>query len=1024
MGAAATDRGYKVLAGADSGYFFLGETSSTSGYVTGNHGNQDIWIIKTDRNGTVQWNKCFGGTDTEQFRDAIVNNDGTVTVFAISKSVDGDVSGNHGGVDIWMFKIDPEGNLIWQICLGGTAAEDFRSVDTLQDGSYVIAAYTYSNDGNVSGNHGGEDVWMVDASNTGQIVWQKCFGGTASEGPKFVKVMSDGNIIVSATASSSNGDVTSNYGNSDIWVIKLDNTGAMIWQKNYGSTQNDVGGSLVVSDDGNIVILGSTTGNDNDVTGGGHGYTDLWVIKINYATSALVWEKCIGGDYYDNPVQIIKNTDGDYLVASNTYSDNGDVTGLHGSYNNYDIFLVGLSDTGVINWSRCYGGTFNENVYNVLDDASSGEYLVTGYTMSGDGDVQGFHVRNPSNLADTSTDAWIVKIDYTGNIKWQKCLGGKNADYLYSVKKTGNNEFILAGETTSTDGDIQAAYGYNDLWAVKLGAVNTVKGTLFVDRNANLIKDAGEINYSDAIVNVQKDGNKKSEFPMDGLFKFETDTGSYTSNIQLTLPYYTVTPAAHNSSFSTYFNTDSFSFALQPIAGIRDLAINTLTLSRARIGFDVTYKIFYKNLGTDTVAAGNIFFKKDSRLDFVSSVPAVSSLNGDTLEWNYADLMPLDTSSILVTLHVQSSPAVNIGDTLISVGIIDPSTGDQAPNDDTITVKQIAVAANDPNTKAEDNSGVITPQYIVNGKYLDYIINFQNTGTDIAYNITIRDTLSDKLDWSTLQMTDASHPCSLVIEDGNKLAFTFYDIRLPDSTTNETGSHGYVAYRIKPKSTLVAGDSIPNLASIYFDFNLPVETNNAYTIVVDNNMVLPVRLVDFSGTYKNGKAMLFWTTADESDIARFEIERSTDGLVYTLTGTTFPGGNPGNTHYNFADDLKDVSGNNFYYRLKIIDRDDKISYSRVLVLRRDNRSINGFTITPNPAINGQTLITINSGTNTFVQVKVMDNNGRALLLQQNTIVTGNNTIPIKNMDRLPPGVYILQIISDNNTYSQKFELVR
>ena len=319
---------------------------------------------------------------------------------------------------------------------------------------------------------------------------------------------------------------------------------------------------------------------------------------------------------------------------------------------------------------------------------------------------------------------------------------------------------------------------------------------------------------------------------------------------------------------------------------------------------------------------------------------------------------------------------------------------------------------------------MITPQYVVDGKYLDYIINFQNTGTDTAYNITVRDTLSDKLDWNTLQMTDASHPYSLVIEDGNKLAFTFYDIRLPDSTTNETGSHGYVAYRIKPKSTLVAGDSIPNLASIYFDFNLPVETNNAYTIVVDNNMVLPVRLVDFSGTYKNGKAMLFWTTADESDIARFEIERSTDGLVYTLTGTTFPGGNTGNAHYNFADDLKDVSGNNFYYRLKIIDRDDKISYSRVLVLRRDNRSINGFTITPNPAINGQTLITINSGTNTFVQVKVMDNNGRALLLQQNTIVTGNNTIPIKNMDRLPPGIYILQLISDNNTYNQKFELVR
>jgi hypothetical protein len=100
MGGPATDRGYKVLTGADSSYFFLGETSSTSGDITDNHGNQDIWIIKTDKNGIVQWNKCFGGSDIEQFRDAILNNDGTVTVIAISKSNDGNVSSNHGG---WIY---------------------------------------------------------------------------------------------------------------------------------------------------------------------------------------------------------------------------------------------------------------------------------------------------------------------------------------------------------------------------------------------------------------------------------------------------------------------------------------------------------------------------------------------------------------------------------------------------------------------------------------------------------------------------------------------------------------------------------------------------------------------------------------------------------------------------------------------------------------------------------------------------------------------------------------------------------
>jgi hypothetical protein len=194
---------------------------------------------------------------------------------------------------------------------------------------------------------------------------------------------------------------------------------------------------------------------------------------------------------------------------------------------------------------------------------------------------------------------------------------------------------------------------------------------------------------------------------------------------------------------------------------------------------------------------------------------------------------------ITVQLKVGIPPVVNIGDTLSSTMMID-TTGDLTPANNIAILRSPITGSFDPNGKTESNGGSISQEYAGKNKYLSYTVFFQNTGTDTAFNITVRDTLSDKLIPSSLEMIGSSHPYQLSIRNGNQLVWTFTNILLPDSIHNEQASHGYLSYRVKPKNTLIPGDNIINSAGIYFDYNLPVQTNAQITHVVEQVAPPPV----------------------------------------------------------------------------------------------------------------------------------------------------------------------------------------
>jgi hypothetical protein len=269
---------------SDGGYIVSGNTYSNDGDVSGNHGNSDYWVVKLDSTGNIQWQKCLGGSLNDNGTSIEQTADGGYIVAGITSSNDGDITGFHGIQDYWVVKLDVTGIIQWQKCLGGTNQDQATSIWQTSDGGFTVAGVVGSNDGDVTGNHGAEDYWVVKLDGSGTLVWQQCLGGTDGEVAISIQQTADSSYIVAGYTWSNDGNVTGNHGLDDYWVVKLDISGNLLWQKCLGGTIQDYGGFIQQTVDGGYIIAGSTLSNDGDVTGN-HGNHDYWVVKLSALTS-------------------------------------------------------------------------------------------------------------------------------------------------------------------------------------------------------------------------------------------------------------------------------------------------------------------------------------------------------------------------------------------------------------------------------------------------------------------------------------------------------------------------------------------------------------------------------------------------------------------------------------------------------------------------------------------------------------------------------------------------------------------
>jgi len=369
----------------DGGYIVAGRTLSNDGDVTGNHAGWDYWVVKLSDTGAIEWQKALGGFGNDLATSIKQTIDGGYIVAGSSTSNDGDVTGNHGEQDYWVVKLTSSGAIDWQRSLGGTGRDEAYSIEQTTDGGYVVAGISGSNDGDVTGDHGDMDYWVVKLTSTGAIDWQKALGGTAFDGAYSIKETSEGGYIVAGASASNDGDLTGNHGGGEQWVVKLTGTGTIEWQKALGGTGVDRAFSIAQTDDSGYIVAGASSSTDGDVTGN-HGGGDQWVVKLT-DTGAIDWQRALGGTGYDEASSIEQTTDGGYIVTGSTGSNDGDVSDGHGAL---DHWVVKLTNTGAIDWQKALGGT-GYDLSHCIKQTTEGGFIVAGSSSSNDGDVTGNH---------------------------------------------------------------------------------------------------------------------------------------------------------------------------------------------------------------------------------------------------------------------------------------------------------------------------------------------------------------------------------------------------------------------------------------------------------------------------------------------------------------------------------------------------------------------------------------------------------------------------------------------------------
>ena len=424
---------------------------------------------------SIQWQKSLGGTGVEIATAIEETTDKGFIVVGYSGSNDGDVTNHHGnyGVDYWIVKLDYEGTIQWQKSLGGLGDDYAFSVNQTTDGGYIVAGSSYSIDGDLTMNYGSLDYWIVRLDSYGNIDWQKSFGGAGIDEAQSIQQTEDKGFIVAGYTYSKDGNVNGNHGQSDYWIIKLDSIGNIQWSKLLGGTNDERASSIQQTKDKGYIVAGYSYSNDGDVTDN-HGLCDYWIIKLD-SNGGVQWQKMLGGTLEERASSIKQTTEGGYIIAGFSYSNDGNVTDHRGNNFKHDYWIVKIDENGNLQWQKSLGGTNDDGATSVFQTFDN-HYIVVGYSVSDDGDItehRGW------------ADYWIVKLDSTGTLVWQKGLGGTSSELAFSIQQTNEGGYIIGGNSSSMDNDVTGNHGGEDFWIVKLDDMQT--GTININGQQNIL---------------------------------------------------------------------------------------------------------------------------------------------------------------------------------------------------------------------------------------------------------------------------------------------------------------------------------------------------------------------------------------------------------------------------------------------------------------------------------------------------------------------------------------------------------
>ncbi len=422
----------------------------------------------------IQWQAGFGGTNNDQLSTLQLTPDGGCVLGGWSSSgVSGNkTSGSFGGHDYWLLMLDANGARLWETNFGGTTNDTLKVILPTSDNGWLLGGYSESASGGnkSSGNFGGRDYWVVKLDPAGAKQWETNYGGTLDDQLHCLLATSNGGWLLGGhSMSDASGNKSSGrYGTtdySDIWLVKIDAQGRKQWETNYGGTGSEIlHGIESTGDGGCLLAASSTSGATGNKTTGNFGGSDLWLLKLD-AAGVKQWETNYGGTTWDEPRCLRRTSDGQFMLAGQSASGiSGNKT--TGTFGDWDYWVLKLDAQGRRLWETNFGG-IRGDLLTSMQLAGDGGCWLSGWSESG---ISG----NKTSTNYGLSDWWIVRLDANGSKLWETNFGGAQSDVYPTMQLAPDGGCLLGGSSTSTNGGNRTPVAFspllNDYWVVKLAA--------------------------------------------------------------------------------------------------------------------------------------------------------------------------------------------------------------------------------------------------------------------------------------------------------------------------------------------------------------------------------------------------------------------------------------------------------------------------------------------------------------------------------------------------------------------------
>ncbi len=886
------------------------------------------------------WERTFGFAASDGFSDVLPTpNGGYVTVGATQVL-------NGPDRQVYLVQTDADGGTAWVSIFGDDMRQEFaKSIVSDGSGGYVI--------GGTSVSDGIPYAFLARTDQFGHQLWRTLSAQDSVQGRKVIRT-ADGHFALTGSLQM---PAPAGAPNSDFFLMKVDETGAILWSKTYGGTGFDEGYSLVETPSGDLLLAGMT----NSFGAGGY---DVFLIKTT-SIGDTIWTKTLGTTGAELCFAMAATTDGSYVLTGQQET---------GSSSGQDVFLAKITHDGDEVWWRNFELSGIETARSV-QQTSNGHFVLTGDARAN---------------ATADRQLLLVKTWPNGFIQWQTEFGGVLGDGGNAIHTAPNNGFVIAGFTASFGA------GASDGYLIRTDATgaslsNFIRGNVHSNLNNTCVPDNFGTFVPNYLVEIAGSKTYFGTTDADGNYSVPVEAGSYNVRLLNPSPIWLTCQDSIDVTLTGVFDTVTVDFSIysQAPCPAMEVDLSTLVLRRC---FQNVYTLNYRNLGSEAASPATVEVAFDTWLTVDStSIPWTTNM-GNTYTFDVGTVAPFASGSFHVWVTVDCDSTL-LGQTHCSEAHIYPNTycvepdpnwdeasvqleatcagdsviftvknvgsGDMAAPLDLIVIEEVImgyqtqfqleafdtktysfpaagqtfrmeadqspghpgnsqpsiavegcganpfstgfvvcyplndadlfvdidcrenIGSYDPNDKQGFPVGYGNLHFIEPGTDIEYLIRFQNTGTDTAFTVIVRDTLSEFLDLTSIEPGAASHTYRYELYGSGILKFTFDQIMLPDSNVNEPLSHGFVKFRAKQKQTNTPGITIKNRAGIYFDFNAPIITNTVFhTLAVNFILIDSVSSVS-PGTATPPVVRVYPNPFDET--ALFELENvQANRLIFSL----------------------------------------------------------------------------------------------------------------------------------------------